>query len=79
MEDATGCGKVLAGGGTGRLLGAHVRGRAASVGSQPLVQAVSFGRGAREMATGQYWIHPALPELIENALLGLEFDDQVNP
>jgi mycothione reductase len=27
---------------------------------------------AREMATGQYWIHPALPEVVENALLGLE-------
>jgi len=23
------------------------------------------------MACGQYWIHPALPELVENALLGL--------
>jgi mycothione reductase len=23
------------------------------------------------MARGQYWIHPALPEVIENALLGL--------
>jgi mycothione reductase len=23
------------------------------------------------MARGQYWIHPALPEVIENALLAL--------
>jgi len=23
------------------------------------------------MACNQYWIHPALPELLENALLGL--------
>ena len=23
------------------------------------------------MARGQYWIHPAMPELVENALLGL--------
>jgi mycothione reductase len=23
------------------------------------------------MARGQYWIHPALPEVVENALLGL--------
>ena len=26
---------------------------------------------APEMARGQYWIHPALPEAVENALLGL--------
>jgi len=25
----------------------------------------------KEMARGQYWIHPALPELLENALLAL--------
>jgi mycothione reductase len=24
------------------------------------------------MACGQYWIHPALPEVVENALLGLD-------
>ena len=29
-------------------------------------------RRAHEMATGQYWIHPALPELVENTLLGLD-------
>jgi mycothione reductase len=26
---------------------------------------------ARTMAHGQYWIHPAMPELVENALLSL--------
>ena len=43
----------------------------ASIVIQPLIQAMSFGLGAKEMATGQYWIHPALPEVVENALLGL--------
>lgn len=38
---------------------------------QPLIQAMSFGLSAPEMARGQYWIHPALPEVVENALLGL--------
>ena len=38
---------------------------------QPLVQAMSFGLTATETARGQYWIHPALPEVVENALLGL--------
>jgi mycothione reductase len=32
---------------------------------------MSFGLTAPEMARGQYWIHPALPEVIENALLAL--------
>ncbi len=38
---------------------------------QPLIQAMSLGQTAEEVATKQYWIHPALPEVIENALLGL--------
>jgi mycothione reductase len=71
MEDDTGFCKVLAERGTGRLLGAHIMGPEASIVIQPLIQAMSFGLGAHEMATGQYWIHPALPEVVENALLGL--------
>jgi mycothione reductase len=38
---------------------------------QPLIQAMSFGLTVQEIARGQYWIHPALPEVIENALLDL--------
>jgi mycothione reductase len=71
MEDDTGFCKVLAERGTGRLLGAHILGPEASIVVQPLIQAMSFGLKAHEMATGQYWIHPALPEVVENALLGL--------
>ena len=72
MEDTTGFCKVLAERGTGRLLGAHVMGPQASIVVQPLIQAMSFGLGVADMARGQYWIHPALPEVVENALLGLE-------
>ncbi len=72
MEDTTGFCKVIAERGTGKLLGAHVLGPQASTVIQPLIQAMSFGLGAREMARGQYWIHPALPEVVENALLGLD-------
>ena len=39
-----------------------------------LIQAMSFGLGVREMARGQYWIHPALTEVVENALLSLKLD-----
>jgi mycothione reductase len=74
MENTTGFAKLLADPATGRLLGAHIIGPQASTLIQPLIQAMSFGLDARTMATGQYWIHPAMPELVENALLGLPLD-----
>ncbi|HJQ45490.1 MAG TPA: mycothione reductase [Amycolatopsis sp.] len=74
MEDTTGFAKLLADPDTGLLLGAHVIGPQASTVIQPLIQAMSFGLDARSMARGQYWIHPAMPELIENALLNLPLE-----
>jgi mycothione reductase len=71
MEDTTGIVKLIADRDTGRLLGAHIMGYQASLIIQPLIQGMSFGLTARQMARGQYWIHPALPEVVENALLGL--------
>ncbi|TQK31601.1 mycothione reductase [Arthrobacter sp. SLBN-53] len=71
MEDTTGIAKLIGDRTTGKLLGAHIMGYQASSIIQPLIQAISFGQTAKEVATGQYWIHPALPEVIENALLGL--------
>jgi mycothione reductase len=72
MEDTTGFAKLLADPDTGLLLGAHIIGPQASTVIQPLIQAMSFGLDAHSMARGQYWIHPAMPELIENALLNLD-------
>ncbi|MUL75231.1 mycothione reductase [Mycolicibacterium sp. CBMA 226] len=71
MEDTTGIVKLIGERGTGRILGAHLMGYQASALIQPLIQAMSFGQTAQDVARGQYWIHPALPEVIENALLGL--------
>lgn len=70
-EDTTGIVKLVAERGTGRLLGAHIMGDQASSIIQPLIQAMSFGLTALQTARGQYWIHPALAEVVENALLGL--------
>ncbi len=70
-EDSTHFLKVLADPATGLLLGAHVIGPEAATVIQPLIQAMSFGQRAHDVARGQYWIHPALSELVENALLGL--------
>lgn len=55
----------------GHLLAAHCIGPLAATLIQPLIQAASFGQRAHEVARGQYWIHPALSEVVENALLGL--------
>ncbi|MDT4976369.1 MAG: mycothione reductase [Pseudonocardiales bacterium] len=72
MEDTTSLCKLIADPATGRLLGAHLMGEQAATLIQPLIQAMSFGLGVRDMAYGQYWIHPALTEVVENALLALD-------
>jgi mycothione reductase len=74
MEDTTGFAKVLADPSTGRVLGAHLMGEHASSLIQPLVSAMAFGQSAHEVARGQYWIHPALSEVVENVLLGVDVD-----
>jgi mycothione reductase len=71
MEDPHSFCKLLADPDSGQLLGAHIIGEQASALIQPLIQAMSFGLGVRDMARGQYWIHPALTEVVENALLSL--------
>ena len=69
MEDTAGFVKVLVDPTTGLLVGAHVMGAQASNLLQPLVQAMTFGQTAQQVAREQYWIHPALMEVVENALL----------
>ncbi|RLK55563.1 mycothione reductase [Actinokineospora cianjurensis] len=73
MEDETGFAKVIADPDTAQILGAHIIGPQAPTLIQPIIQAMSFGLDARTMATGQYWIHPGMPEVVENALLNLPF------
>ena len=71
MEDSTGFAKIIADAETTEILGAHLIGPEATTLVQLLIQAMSTGQTARDIATTQYWIHPAMPELIENALLQL--------
>lgn len=72
MEDSYGIFKVIADRRNGKILGAHAMGYQSSNLIQPVVQAMSFGQDAYTAARGQFWIHPALMEVTENALLGLE-------
>ena len=74
MEDRTSVCKLVADPETGLLLGAHLMGPQATSLIQPVVQALAFGTSVRDLARGVYWIHPALAEVVENALLGLPLD-----
>ncbi|GGF41426.1 mycothione reductase [Marmoricola endophyticus] len=66
--------KLLGDRATGRLVGAHLIGPQASVLIQPLIMAISQGVEIGGLARSMYWIHPALTEVVENALLKLEAD-----
>lgn len=71
MEDTRGLVKLVGDAASGLILGAHYLGPHASSLIQPVIQAMSFGQRPQEVARGQYWIHPALMEVTENALLAL--------
>lgn len=68
MEDETGFCKVLAERGSGRILGAHIMGPQAPTLIQPLVLAMTFDIDAASLSGRPYWIHPALSEVVDNAL-----------
>ena len=70
LEDTDGL-LVVHAGPDGTILAAHCVGPQASTLIQPLIQAATFGQRAEQVARGQYWIHPALAEVVENALLNL--------
>lgn len=69
LEDDTSFAKVLVHAETDRIVGAHIMGPQAATLIQPVVQAMQFGQTATDVARGVYYIHPALTEVVENALL----------
>lgn len=71
MEDGTSFCKVIAHRDDRTLLGAHIIGPQASTLIQPLVQAMQFGQTVDRIARDVWYIHPALTEVVENALLDL--------
>jgi mycothione reductase len=71
LEDTGSFVKVLADPATRMLLGAHIIGPQASTLIQPLIQAMCLGNTADEVASGVIYIHPALTEVVEQALLEL--------
>ncbi len=69
LEDTSSFCKVIVERDSGLVLGAHILGPQAATLIQPLIQAIQFEQTAHEVAHGQYWIHPALTEVVENALI----------
>ena len=69
LDDRTSFVKLLVDPATRLLLGAGVIGPEAPELGQLLVAAMSFGIDVGTMARGQYWAHPELAEVVENALL----------
>lgn len=69
LEDDTSFAKVLVSPETGLILGAHIMGPQAASLVQPLIQAMQFDQPAAQVARDMFYIHPALTEVVENALL----------
>lgn len=72
MNDHTGLCKIIADAATGEILGGHIMGPQATTLIQTIVTAMAFHIDAHSLARGQYWPHPALTEVVENALLQLD-------
>jgi len=71
MEDTDSAVKVIAHAETRKLVGAHIIGPQASTLIQQLIQGMHFDLTVDQMAREQYYIHPALTEVVEQALLEL--------
>ncbi len=71
MEDTTSACKLIADAQSRLLLGAHIIGPQASTLIQQLIQGMAFGNTVDQMAREQIYIHPALTEVVEQALLNL--------
>jgi len=69
LVDETSFAKVLVDIESGLIIGAHIIGPQAATLIQPLIQAMQFDQTAAEVAHEPYWIHPALTEVVENALI----------
>ncbi len=69
IVDETSFAKVLVDTETGLIIGAHIIGPQAPTLIQPLIQAMQFDQTAEDVARAVFYIHPALTEVVENALL----------
>ena len=69
LEDDESFAKVLVNPDSRLIIGAHIIGPQAATLIQPIIQAMSFDQTVDDVAKNQFYIHPALTEVVENALL----------
>jgi mycothione reductase len=72
LQDSTGFCKIIVDADTDLILGGHIMGPQASTLIQTLVLAVEFKITASDLSQRPFWIHPALTEIIDNALRNIE-------
>ena len=73
LEDDTSFAKIIIDRSSRTIIGAHILGPQAATLIQLIVNAMTFGQTAEELAKAPFYVHPALTEVVENALLdGLE-------
>jgi mycothione reductase len=71
LEDTTGFVKLLADPRRRSLIGVHIIGPQAATLLQPLVQAMMLGQTIDQLAHEVLYVHPALPEILEQTLIDL--------
>jgi mycothione reductase len=71
LDDTTSFVKLLANPADRTLLGAHIIGPQAATLIQPLLQAMTLGQTVDQIGNDVLYIHPALTEVVEQALLEL--------
>lgn len=71
LEDTTSFVKLVASPASRLLLGAHIIGPYASMLLQPLLQGMMLGQTVDQLGHQVYYVHPALTEVVEQALLEL--------
>jgi len=69
LVDETSFAKVIVNSETGMIIGAHIIGPQAANLVQPIIQAMELDTPAVDVAEKVFYIHPALTEVVENALL----------
>ena len=69
LVDETSFAKVIVNTRTGLFVGAHIIGQHAATLIQPIIQAMELDTPAEPVARSVFYIHPALTEVIENAIL----------
>lgn len=69
LVDETSFAKVILDSDTGLIIGGHILGPQAATLIQPIIQAMELETPADAIARDVFYIHPALTEVVENALL----------